>query len=191
VERPIVDRFNGLHGGNCVVCGREIPFSFGRPRRYCSDECKRLAKARIDRIRKRLLRRLVSQGYEAEIFQWTQPTLYSDELGNIFNEFRTPKGTAGLRYESYDEGAEELHTATYIYNGLRFTKAGRIVVSTDTRAFILNARRWCLEHKVLLRKPEHIPAPNPKMHRIGVPESFFTPEGHGSNLLEGFGDPIY
>ena len=190
MERPIVNRFRGLHGGNCVVCGREIPFSFGRPRRYCSDECKRLAKTRRDRIRKRLLRRLVSQGYDAEFFHWSQPTLYSDELGNIFNEFRTPRGTVGLRYESYDKGVEELPTVAYTYNGLRFTKAGHIVVNADTRAFILNARGWCLEHKNLLRNPEHIPAPNPKTHRIGVPEFFFTPESDGSNLLEGFGDPI-
>jgi len=190
VDPPIVNRFSELQRGSCVVCGKELLLSFGRPRRYCSDECKRLAKARRDRIRKRLLRRLVSQGYEAEIFQWSQPTLYSDELGNIFNEFRTPK-EAGLRYESYDEGVEELRTAAYTYNGLRFTRAGHIVVSADTRAFILNARKWCLEHRRLLRSPKHIPAPNPKVHRIGVPESFFTPESHGSNLLEAFGDPNY
>ena len=191
MDQPIVNRFSELQRGNCVVCGKEIPFSFGRPRRYCSDECKRLAKARRDKIRKRLLRRLVSQGSDAEFFQWSQPTLYSDELGNIFNEFRTPKGTVGLRYESFNEEVEELPTATYAYNGLRFTKAGHIVVSTDTRAFILNARRWCLEHRNSLRNPEHIPAPNPKIHRIGVPECFFIPESDGSNLLEGFGDPIY
>jgi len=136
------------------------------------------------------LRRLVSQGYEAEFLQWSQPTLYSDELGNIFNEFRSPKGTVGLRYESFNEGVEEPPTAAYACNGLRFTKAGHIVVSADTRAFILNARRWCLEHKGLLRNPEHIPAPNPKTHRIGVPESFFAPGSDVSNLLEGFGDPI-
>ena len=189
MDQPIVNRFSELQRGNCVVCGREIPFSFGRPRRYCSDECKRFAKARRDRIRKRLLRRLVSQGYEAEVFQWSQPTLHSDELGNIFNEFRTPKGTVDLRYENYDEGVEERSTAAYAHNGLQFTKIGHIVVNADTRAFILNARKWCLEHKSLLRNPEHIPAPNPKTHRIGVPESFFIPESDGSNLLEGFGDP--
>jgi len=190
VDQPIVDRLSGLQRGNCVVCGREMPFSFGRPRRYCSAECKRVAKARRDKIRKRLLRRLVSQGYDAELLQWSQPTLYSDELGNIFNEFRTLKGTEGLRYESFSEEVEELPTATYTYNGLRFTKAGHIVVSADTRAFILNARRWCLEHRNLLRNHEHIPAPNPKIHRIGVPESSFIPESDGSNLLEGFGDSI-
>jgi len=191
LDHPLVDRFSGLHVGNCVVCGRELPFSLGRPRRYCSAECKRLAKARRDRIRRRLLRRLVSQGYDAEIFQWNQPTLYSDELGNIFNEFRAPRGTVGLRFESFDEGVEEPPTETYKHNGLQFTRAGHIVVSSDTRAFILNARRWCLEHRKLLRKPEYIPEPNPKIHRIGVPESFFTPESQSSNLLEGFGDPIY
>jgi len=172
-----------LQRGSCVVCGKEIPLGFGRPRRYCSDECKRLAKARRDRIRKRLLRRLVSQGYDTEIFQWSQPTLYSDDLGNIFNEFRAPRETLDLRYESFDEGVEETPKET-------FTRAGHIVVSGDTRAFILNARRWCLEHRNLLRNPEHIPEPNPKIHRIGVPESFFTPESQSSNLSEGFGDPI-
>jgi len=191
VDQSIVDRFSGLPKGNCVVCGRELPFSFGRPRRYCSDECKRLAKARRGRVRKRLLRRLVSQRYDAEFFQWSQPTLYSDELGNIFNEFRSPRGTVGLRYERFNEGVEEPPTAAYACNGLRFTKAGHIVVSADTEAFILNARRWCLEHKSLLRNPERIPAPNLKIHRIGVPESFFTPESDGSDLLEGFGDPIF
>jgi len=191
LEQPIAERFSEMQRGNCVVCGREIPFSLGRPRRYCSDECKRLAKARRDRIRKRLLRRLVSQRYDAEFFQWSQPTLYSDDLGNVFNEFRTPKGTVGLRYESFNEGVEEESAAVYRHNGLQFTKAGHIVVSADTRAFILNARRWCLEHMSLLGKPEHIPASNPKVHRIGVPESFFTPESHGSNLLDGFGDPSW
>lgn len=189
MDQPIVERFSGLQRGNCVVCGRELPFSFGRPRRYCSAQCTRLAKARRDRIRKRLLRRLVSQGYDAEIFQWSQPTLYSDELGNIFNEFRIPKGTVGLRYESYDEGVEEPPTVTYTYNGLRFTRTGHIVVNADTKSFILNARRWCLEHRKLLRNPEHMPAPNPKIHRIGVPQSFFTPQSEPSNLLDGFGDP--
>ena len=177
-----------MQRGSCVVCGKEIPLGFGRPRRYCSDECKRLAKARRDRIRKRLLRRLVSQGYDAEVFQWSQPTLYSDELGNIFNEFRTPRGTVGLRYESFEEGFEEESAIAYTYNGLRFTKAGHIVVSADTRAFILDARKWCLEHISSLRNPEHIPAPNPKIHRIGVPESFFAPESSSSNLSEAFGD---
>ena len=191
MDQPIVNRFSELQRGSCVVCGKELPLSFGRPRRYCSAECKRLAKARRDRTRKRLLRRLVSQGYDAEIFQWSQPTLHSDELGNIFNEFRTPRGTIGLRNESINEEVEEWSTATYTYNGLRFRRAGHIVVSADTRAFILNARKWCLEHRSLLRSPEHIPAPNPKVHRIGVPESFFTPESHVSNLLEGFGDPSY
>jgi len=191
VDQPIVDRFSELQSGNCVVCGKEIPFSFGRPRRYCSDECRRLAKARKDRIRKRLLRKLVGLGYEAKIFQCSQPTLYSDELGNIFNEFRTPKGAASLRYEIYDEGVGERSTIACMHNGLRFTKAGHIVVSTDTRAFILNAREWCLEHKSLLRNPDHIPAPNPKIHRIGVPESFFSPESPFSNLLEAFGDPRF
>jgi len=191
VDQSVVDRFSGLRRGNCVVCGRELLFSFGRPRRYCSDECKRLAKARRGRVRKRLLRRLVSQRYDAEIFQWSQLTLYSDELGNIFNEFRTPRGTVGLRYERFNEGVEEPPTAAYMHNGLQFTKAGHIVVSADTKAFILNARRWCLEHKSALRNPERIPAPNLKIHRIGVPESFFTPESDGSDLLEGFGDPTF
>lgn len=176
MDTPIVDRFSELQSGNCIVCGKEIGFSFGRPRRYCSDECRRLAKARRDRIRKRLLRKLVCLRYEAEIFQWTQPTLYSDELGNIFNEFRTPKKTVGLQYEIYDEGVEEESTTACVHDDPRFTKAGHIVVSADTRAFILNAREWCLEHKSLLRNPDHIPAPNPKIHRIGVPESFFSLE---------------
>jgi len=180
-----------LQRGSCIVCGKELPLGFGRPRRYCSDECKRLAKARRDRIRKRLLRRLVSQEYDAEIFQWSQPTLYSDELGNIFNEFRTPRGTVSLRYESFEEGVEEVSEITYTRNGLCFTKAGHIAVSADTRAFILDARKWCLEHISLLRNPEHIPAPNSKIHRIGVPQSFFTLESNVSNKLETFNDPSY
>jgi len=64
-------------------------------------------------------------------------------------------------------------------------------VSADTRAFILDARKWCLEHISLLRNPEHIPAPNPKIHRIGVPQSFFTLESNVSNKLETFNDPSY
>ena len=178
-----------MQRGSCVVCGKEIPLGFGRPRRYCSDECKRLAKARRDRIRKRLLRRLVSQRYDAEIFQWSHPTLYSDELGNIFNEFRAPRGTVSPRYESFEEGVEEEPAIAYTHNGLRFTKAGHIVVNADTRAFILDARKWCLEHISSLRNPKRIPEPNPKIHRIGVSESSFTPDSDLSNLSEGFGDP--
>lgn len=137
----------------CVICGAEIPYAFGRPRKVCNNpHCqKALQRLRVKRFklkRKKFRGEAIHAVLRAVSAESYEPTLYNTDLGNPLNlgeggSLKVIPDFSGTAFNGYREP-----------NGL-------------TVEFFKDSINFYKRHPSLVKYPEKL-KPNPKAHRIGA-----------------------
>ncbi|MEM2123306.1 MAG: hypothetical protein QXE79_06685 [Candidatus Bathyarchaeia archaeon] len=137
----------------CVICGAEISYRFGRPRKVCGNPQGQKALQRL-RVRRFKLRKKKVRGealysaLRAVSTESYEPTIYSSDLGNILN---IGEGSSLKVIPDYS-GA--------VFQGYREP-------NTLTVEFIKDSIEFYRRHPSLIRHPGKL-KPNPRVHRIGA-----------------------
>ncbi|MEM3108973.1 MAG: hypothetical protein QW569_04445, partial [Candidatus Bathyarchaeia archaeon] len=137
----------------CVICGTEIPYRFGRPRKVCGNpQCqKALQRLRVRRfkLRKKKFRgEALYSALRAVSVESYEPTIYSSDLGNLLN---VGEGSSLKVIPEY---------AGAVFQGYREP-------NTLTVEFIKDSIEFHHRHPSLVKYPEKL-KPNPRIHRIGA-----------------------
>jgi hypothetical protein len=137
----------------CVICGTEITYTFGRPRKVCSNlQCQKALqklRARKFKLKKKKLRgEAINTALRAFSIDSYEPTIYNTDLGNLLNIGKE----GSLKVIPY------YHLS--IFNGYKEPTELTLDFMKDSIAFYQ-------KHPELVRYPKRL-KPNPKTHRIGV-----------------------
>lgn len=138
---------------HCVICGAEIPYKFGRPRKVCNNpQCQRaLQRLRVRRFKlkkKKFRGEAIYSALRAISIESYEPTIYSSDLGNPLN---------------VGDGSSLKVIPEYI--GTTFQ--GYREPNTLTVEFIKDSIEFYRKHPSLVRYPDKL-KPSPRVHRIGV-----------------------
>ena len=136
----------------CVICGAEISYTFGRPRKICGNpQCERaLQKLRVRRFKlkqKKLKSEAVQATLKTVVIDSYEPTMYSTDLGNLLNI--GAMGSLKVVPDYYDA----------IFQGYRDP-------SESTLEFVKDSFAFYRRYPDLVRFPDKL-RHNPKAHRIG------------------------
>ncbi len=138
---------------HCVVCGAEISYRFGRPRKVCdNDQCqKALQRIRIRRFKlkkKRIRREAIQATLKVVTFDSYEPTIYNTDLGNLLN---VGEGGSLKVIPDYSD---------VVFRGYR--EPNELTIE-----FVKNSIEFYHKHPDLVRYPDML-KPSPKAHRIGI-----------------------